>query len=398
MRFTLCLLFALGCASPVFADTLSESLQNDVATCKTAITRWRTDAGITAMLAGSPNNGPRSDLLADSGRCRISSQFSAALGASPEEAGNAGKQILALLEADPTLKPNSMSLIETAKIIIAWPNATAPLPKRRALGVYQESNEYKIGSVGSVERAFKTEPASGANNRGEYTTDEALSLLPLAIYSDAFDEVRTRSIANASLAEVAARAAASDGKWRSYHFGGGDTRVQLPWELVLNDAWLRGRSTTVNYLRCLEDSRKSDVDGKPCEPLQAPTTSWTLLHPSVGITPFDSKGNSSGVTGVIEVFGWNRWEYDQSTFARKNDWSVSIVGVYAPADDRKDWSPGLLLRTPYSGLSFVWSQPQLRGGGTSNAISLSVDISKVVSSELNENSLMKSLTSIFGGR
>jgi hypothetical protein len=159
-----------------------------------------------------------------------------------------------------------------------------------------------------------------------------------------------------ALADIADKNAA---RWESYHFGGGQARTPLPWELVLNG---------FVYSSFSQPKEGPLVDSLP----QAPDWSITFLHPSVGITPFDDAGADSTIVGVVELLGYSWWDYAEDN-TRTNEWGLSAVSVYQPRDNGKDWNYGLLLRTPVNGLNVVWSRVELDNGDDEDIFAFSVD-------------------------
>jgi hypothetical protein len=159
-----------------------------------------------------------------------------------------------------------------------------------------------------------------------------------------------------------------DAEWRAYHFGGGEGRAQLPWELALNSIiYARKRSA---------EPDTNDVWPKP------PKSAVILLHPSPGLAMKDVKG-ASMVVNVVEVLGWSRWDYDDKTQSRVGEWGGSLVAAYRSRDDAKNWGYGVLLRTPLElsslPINVVWTRTKLDKGGHDDTVALSVDISRYIS-------------------
>lgn len=164
------------------------------------------------------------------------------------------------------------------------------------------------------------------------------------------------------------------GRWDAYHFGGGQGRAQLPWELALN---------SVVYAR-----NRNDTEGWR----EPPSHALTLLHPSPALALKDVHGADT-IVNVVEVFGFSWWDYDKKTYGRANELGVSAVAAYRERDDAKNWGYGALVRTPFdvSGvpLNLVWTRTKLNAGGHDDTIALSVDISRFVPKWNNAACLFK---------
>jgi hypothetical protein len=390
------ILFSFLClSSPSLANDFDIALEANLAACKTEITALRTPESVSLLVGTGVFNGASTSLFSIGGKCRVSETLENAIKANPRDAG---QKLETRLTAEMVMAPSKAQLLQSIQAVNRWPSSILPL--RNQLGINKElgvPERWSIGSVVEIEQAFYQMTPNNQSPPVEYTSQAALAILPLAIYSDAADRVRTLSISDVAIGEALVEAVAQDKKWRSYHFGGGSSRVQLPWELLLNDSVLSMSPLNRDYFQCVDESRRPNAIARACPLPPPPSRSIAFLHPTVGVTPFDTKGKSSGVVGVLEVIGLNCWTYDSNTFDRADEWTISAVGVYAPATDRRDWSPGILVRTPYSGVSLVWSQANLRNGGTSNSLSLSVNVNALVRSQFDDKSLKKSLMRIFGG-
>lgn len=201
-----------------------------------------------------------------------------------------------------------------------------------------------------------TPPAGDCPALCERSTAEVLSLYAILAELDWFYQ----NDAAAEWRKQAAEAKLVKAKWDAYLFGGGDSRVQLPWELLAN---------SVLY--------KATSDAEPGEFPKPPNTAIVLLHPSVGLSLKDSKGADSNLVGVVELVGLGHWQYDEKTGARKNEWGLSAVAGYQPRDNGKDWGYGGLLRTPFKGLNVVYVRTKLATGHDSQWL-LSVDPSSLL--------------------
>lgn len=168
---------------------------------------------------------------------------------------------------------------------------------------------------------------------------------------------------------------ALDARWQAYHFGGGQGRAQLPWELAVNgviyDKFIRSKET---------------IWPEP------PKNAAILLHPSPGLSMKDTKG-ASMVVHAVEVAGWSFWSYDSKTGSRKNEIGASLVAAYRSRDDAKNWGYGVLVRTPLElsslPINIVWTRTKLNAGGHDDTLALSVDISRFVPQWKNAACLFK---------
>lgn len=164
------------------------------------------------------------------------------------------------------------------------------------------------------------------------------------------------------------------GRWRAYHFGGGQGRAQLPWELAAN---------SVIYDKFI---RRDDVIWP-----EPPKGALILLHPSPGLAMKDVKG-ASMVVNAVEVLGGSFWSYSK-TGSRKNEIGASLVAAYRARDDAKNWGYGVLVRTPLElsslPINIVWTRTKLNAGGHDDTVALSVDISRYVPKLKNAACLFK---------
>lgn len=162
------------------------------------------------------------------------------------------------------------------------------------------------------------------------------------------------------------------GRWNAYHFGGGEGRAQLPWELLFNGALYRGAHPRVPI-----------NETTPLDTLwpKAPNSVWTLVHPSPALAMKDTKG-ASLVVNAVEVFGWSTWDYDEAKQTRKREKGASLVAAYQERSDASDWSYGVLVRTPFTlsslPINVVWTRTKLDKGGHDDVVALSVDISRYI--------------------
>jgi hypothetical protein len=149
-------------------------------------------------------------------------------------------------------------------------------------------------------------------------------------------------------------------RWEAYHFGGGQGRAQLPWELLLNNA--------------IYEQHLKQVDPAQLRWPEPPKGAVVLLHPSVGLNLKTVEGASSPLVGVVELLGYSRWKYDSKTQARSGEWGASLVASYQSRDDAADWGYGALVRLPYKTLNVVWTTTSLKAGGHDDTFALTLDI------------------------
>ena len=150
------------------------------------------------------------------------------------------------------------------------------------------------------------------------------------------------------------------GRWQAYHFGGGEGRAQLPWELVVN-SWIYSQN------------RDDRIWHEP------PHGALILAHPSPGLALTDTHGKAV-ILNVVELLGYSRWDYDPKTYSRKNEWGLSAIASYRQRADARDWNFGALVRTPINiaglPLNVAWSRSRLKAGGHDDLVAISVDISR----------------------
>ena len=94
--------------------------------------------------------------------------------------------------------------------------------------------------------------------------------------------------------------ASSHERWKSYL---SDTGFQYPWEL----GWNKARNGGFQ-----EIARHRD----------APTSRIIALHPTIGLyySGDASDGNKADLVGIVKIFGYKRWRFDQETNRAKNVW------------------------------------------------------------------------------
>jgi hypothetical protein len=201
-------------------------------------------------------------------------------------------------------------------------------------------------------------PAGPCDPMCRRSVAEVLALYPLFSELDWFFQ---KGVAAPAYAEQAKEAKIARAKWDAYLFGGGDARVQLPWELAVN---------SVIY-------KTNQPRPEPGDYPEPPRVALTLLHPSVGITLKNSKGADGNVAGVVELIGLSRWRYDPDDGSRRNEWGLSAISAYQPRDGGRDWGYGALLRTPWHGLNVAWVRAKT-ATGHDDQILFSVDPSSLL--------------------
>lgn len=150
-------------------------------------------------------------------------------------------------------------------------------------------------------------------------------------------------------------------QWDAYHFGGGQGRAQLPWELLLNSVIYERRPTAT-------------VQGTSWR--KPPNGAVILLHPSVGLGLKDTKGADSSIVSVVELLGYSRWSYDAKTQARASEIGASVIAAYRKRDDARDWGYGVLVRLPVNTLNLAWVRTELDNGKSDDTFALTLDLSR----------------------
>jgi len=166
------------------------------------------------------------------------------------------------------------------------------------------------------------------------------------------------------LEQLADRLQARRDRWDAYHFGGGDARVQLPWELAINGV-------------IFQRTRPRLADRTP-EPFpDAPNWAVVVAHPTVGLALKDSRGADSNLVGVVEALGFSRWTYGKDN-KRSGEWGLSAVAAYQPRDNGRDWGYGVLARLPWRGVNVAWTRTRLDNRKDADQLLFSIDISKYI--------------------
>jgi hypothetical protein len=230
----------------------------------------------------------------------------------------------------------------------------------------------KLVLIGADQPAAVVDPVTPASNYAAYqppggvceagcrrSAAEVLALYPVLAELDWFYQ---KNVALPTWQQQSKEAALVKAEWDAYLFGGGNARVQLPWELLAN---------AVIY----KSSRQPAAGEFPRPPRYA----LTLLHPSVGISLKDSKGADSNIAGVVELLGLSHWDYDSETGARKNEWGASAITAYQKRDNGHDWGYGALVRTPWRGVNVAWVRTKLQSGHDTQWL-ISVDPSTLLPS------------------
>lgn len=153
--------------------------------------------------------------------------------------------------------------------------------------------------------------------------------------------------------------------WEAYRT---EARPQYPWEWLLNGALYR-------------DDRPKDAANNPIGPANLPKAQVILLHPGVGLERFDIRNtdqSANNPTLYLEWLGYNRlyWDYDAGKL--RGGLGVSLVSVYAPRHDAKDWSHGIMF----------WVENKYGVAVTRNdegtGIMVSVDVGELFRDQLNQ--------------
>lgn len=149
--------------------------------------------------------------------------------------------------------------------------------------------------------------------------------------------------------------AQNEAEWRSYFFGAGQSRVQWPWELMIN-----GR-------RYRAEENESEA-GR----FSPPTDQLIVMHPGVGATFYDGDDSEVKLTALAELVGYSRWEYREGQ--RHNEWGASLIAAYTPGDAGDDWGYGVMVRTPYRGLNIAWVRREGANGEDEDGFMFSMKV------------------------
>ena len=194
---------------------------------------------------------------------------------------------------------------------------------------------------------------------------DARSLLSVIVYARALEAAYLNGVNQHTWSEVAAAERIRVARWRAYHFGNGLERVQLPWELEVNN-YVYGRQ----WRQAEAEARARHEPAPIPEP---PQSAITVLHPSIGVTLKDRDGADTTLAGVVELVGYSRWHYDDDN-KRSGEWGVSLIAAYQSSDEADDWGYGALVRTPWNNINVAWIRTRQDDGSDDDAVLLSVDI------------------------
>lgn len=176
------------------------------------------------------------------------------------------------------------------------------------------------------------------------------------------------------MAAEAERDAENAANWLAYFFGGGDSRVQWPWELWINGARYEPEDHRIMQRRRLEDDSVQEYWGGRWAP---PTDAFIVLHPGVGATFYDADDSEMKFTALAELIGYSRWSYREGK--RHNEWGGSVIAAYHPGDDGDDWGYGVMVRTPYRGLNVAWVRRDGPGGEEEDGLMFSMKVGDLFS-------------------
>lgn len=130
--------------------------------------------------------------------------------------------------------------------------------------------------------------------------------------------------------------------WHAYRDEG---LPQFQWEWFIN-------SWRLNKADQGPNGRARDKDGQPIGPMKVPTDQIIFLHPGVGLEyrnkPNKSSGGDESKTSPIvylELFGRNRWSWNEKTGEMIGGSGVSLVTTYADRNHDTKMGYGLLFHS-----------------------------------------------------
>ncbi len=180
-----------------------------------------------------------------------------------------------------------------------------------------------------------------------------------------------------------------ESQWSAYAFGGGQDRVQLPWEIKVNSYFYLATKQP-EAIPLVPGSNKDQLVGlnelgKNFAWPDPPKGAWTFLHPSVGYAPFRSNGKPSSLGITVEAIGYSWWKYSDKG-ARTNEWGLSIGAAWHNLEGNDDISPALVIRTPLklmgsTPLTLAISTPRNEQRKRETLVSLNVDLNKLFSTD-----------------
>jgi hypothetical protein len=123
-------------------------------------------------------------------------------------------------------------------------------------------------------------------------------------------------------------------KWHSYR---DDGLPQYPWEYAVN-----------SYFMARNDKRPR-VNGNPVGPEEVPTSQYIFLHPGASLEWRDASAETidSGAKPAlyVELFGINRWSFDEDTGAMLGSKGISIIVSYTNREGSESTGYGLLFHS-----------------------------------------------------
>ncbi len=269
------------------------------------------------------------------------------------------------------------------------------------------------------EDAFRTEAlairnSGGSNDDTQYKAklcdtecqERGLSVARLLPISSFLLQTQKEIIQYPILKEANSTLTLRESQWSAYAFGGGQDRVQLPWEIALN-SYLYSATKQPEAISLVPGSNKDQLVGlndlgKEFAWPEPPKGAWTLLHPSVGFAPFRSNGKSSSLGITVEAIGYSWWNYNDKG-ARTNEWGLSIGAAWHNLEGNDDISPALVIRTPLklmgsTPLTLAISTPRNEQRKRETLVSLNVDLSKLFSTDgtKDSNNLRARIEQLFG--
>ena len=180
-------------------------------------------------------------------------------------------------------------------------------------------------------------------------------LIPVAGLLESAATAASAEVSQDAQAEIAQLAT----NWDAYYFDGGEARIQMPWELLLNGAIY---------------SRSAEYD--PASLNAPPSSAWVLLHPAAGVELYDQDGVKAELAIVVELLGFSNWRYDDASGRRTGEYGGSLIAAYNPNQDN-EWGYGVLLRTPWDGWNVSVIQREMASGDEVSMM-FSKDISSLV--------------------
>jgi hypothetical protein len=195
---------------------------------------------------------------------------------------------------------------------------------------------------------FGTTDGHAANALGPTCAD---TVMPCPAYDSRKAVIRVVKLGNRlsgyarkeNLAAQTADAVLMNDRWDAYFHEG---LPQYWWEVWLNGRLMEHQSITdpVNHNKhplCPVD-KATQIQQGFCS---VPQMQFIALHPEAGLEWNKDARSSDELKPVflVEVFGWQRWQFEPGTATMRHRFGASLVAAYGNRRETSDWSYGVML-------------------------------------------------------